>query len=67
MAVSSAMKARPFSVAADARQFVKRFMRSEIIDALVYLFVCLDAFKDNHENFPPSTYLGSHWRVYGSE
>ena len=44
MAVSSAMKARPFSVAADARQFVKRFMSSEITDAsclFVCLFVCL--------------------------
>ena len=40
MAVSSAMKARPFSVAADARQFVKRFMSSEIKDASC-LFVCL--------------------------
>ena len=40
MAVSSAMKARPFSVAADARQFVKRFMSSEITDASC-LFVCL--------------------------
>ena len=44
MAVSSAMKARPFSVAADARQFVKRFMSSEIMDAsclFVRLLVCL--------------------------
>ena len=43
MAVSSAMKARPFSVAADARQFVKRFMSSEITDAscLFAFFVCL--------------------------